>query len=32
MVKLLLHKGADPNYIDKIGFKTIEYAIFQGLY
>lgn len=23
MVKLLLSKGADPNYIDKIGLKTI---------
>ncbi len=32
MVELLLSKGADPNYIDKTGFKTIEYAILQGLY
>lgn len=32
MVKLLLSKGANPNYIDKVGFKTIEYAILQGLY
>jgi len=23
MVDLLLSKGADPNYIDKSGFKTI---------
>ena len=32
MVDLLLSKGADPNYIDKSGFKTIQYAILQGLY
>lgn len=32
MVKLLLNKGANPDYIDKIGYKTIEYAILQGLY
>lgn len=32
MVRFLLSKGADPNYIDKIGFKTIEHAILQGLY
>lgn len=32
MVKFLLSKGADPNYIDNIGLKTIEYAILQGLY
>lgn len=32
MVQFLLSKGADPNYIDKIGFKTIEHAILQGLY
>lgn len=32
MVRLLLAKGADPNYIDNIGYMTIEYAILQGLY
>ena len=32
MVKFLVEKGANPNYSDKAGFKTIEYAILQGLY
>ena len=29
---MLLEKGADPNYVDNAGFKTIEYAILQGFY
>ena len=32
MVEFLLEKGANPNYVDKAGFKTIEHAILQGLY
>ena len=32
MVKFLLDNGANPNYVDKAGYKTIEYAILMGLY
>ena len=31
-VKALLEMGADPNYIDTNGFRTIDYAILMGLY
>lgn len=32
LVKVLLEMGADPNYEDANGLRTIDYAILQGLY
>ena len=32
MVKFLLKNGANANYVDTSGFRTIDYAILQGLY
>ena len=32
MVKLLLKKGADPNYVNKKNLSIIDYAILPGYY
>ena len=32
LVKLLLEKGADPNYVDPLGLRTIDHAILPGFY
>lgn len=32
VVKYLLNKGANPDYVDKAGFKAIDYAILPGYY